>query len=362
MAIPLTRITAGAVRLPGGVGRAIRRLPLVARILLVNSAVVAFGAVAGTLVVVWHMQAYPDDLHYELIGPFMVFGFLLSGVVNYLALRVTLAPLDRIQAAVDAVRAGRHDVRADPGPTDERFARLAETFNQMLDNLEQDAEQLRQLSGAIIQAQEEERQRVARELHDEAAQALTSLLVRLRLLERADDPLAARQHTRELRELTAGALEQVRRVALELRPTILDDLGLLSALEWRVDEFNAAGAARATLSASRRDLCLSHEVELTCFRVVQEAMTNAARHGHPSKVHIGLTCAGGWLTLEIADDGVGFDPAAVRVGLGLRGMRERMVLVGGTLDIESCPGGGTRVVARVPNACDACAPRGGGAA
>jgi two-component system sensor histidine kinase UhpB len=349
MAIPLTRFTTSAVGLPSGMGRAIQRLPLVTRILLVNSAVVAFGAIAGTLVVIWHMQTFPDNPHYGLIWPFMIFGFLLSGVVNYLALRVTLAPLDRIQAAVDAVRAGRRDVRANPGPTDERFARLADTFNQMLNELEQDAEQLHQLSGAILQAQEEERQRVARELHDEAAQALTSLLIRLRLLERADEPLAARQHTRELRELTAGALEQVRRVALELRPTILDDLGLLAALEWRVDEFNATGTAQATLSTNRHDLCLSHAGELTCFRVVQEAMTNAARHGDPSKVHISLNCEGGWLTLEIADDGNGFDTNAVRAGLGLRGMRERMTLVGGSLNIESHPGIGTRVVAQVPS-------------
>ena len=113
--------------------------------------------------------------------------------------------------------------------SDERFDRLAATFNQMLDTLEQDARQLHQLSQAILQAQEDERQRVARELHDEAAQALTSLLVRLRLLERADDPAAARQHIQELRALTARALEDVRRVALELRPTILDDLGLADA-------------------------------------------------------------------------------------------------------------------------------------
>lgn len=344
-----------AVSLPGGLGRGLRRLPLLARILLVNSAIVAFGAVAGTIVVVWHVRAYPEHFHYELIGPFLLVGILLSGAVNYVALCLTLAPLDRVQAAVDAVRAGRRDVRADPGPSsDERFARLAETFNQMLDELEQDARQLHQLSGAIIEAQEEERRRVARELHDEAAQALTSLLVHIRLLERAEDPLAAREHTRELRALTAEALEQVRRVALELRPTILDDLGLLAALEWRVDEFNAAGAARATLAVGCRELQLAHAAELACFRVAQEALTNIARHAGASTVVISLGCADGQLTLMIGDDGRGFDPAAAPAGLGLRGMRERLTLVGGELAITSRPGAGTRLIARVPCSAPCC--------
>jgi two-component system sensor histidine kinase UhpB len=327
----------------------LRRLPLLARILLVNSAIVALGAVVGTVVVVWHVRTYPNDFHYELIGVFLLCGIVLSGIVNYLALRVTLAPLDRIQSTVDAVRAGRRDVRADPGATgDERFERLADTFNRMLDLLDADAQQLHELSGAILQAQEDERQRVARELHDEAAQALTSLLVRIRLLERADDPLAARQHTRELRQLTADALEQVRRVALELRPTILDDLGLLAALEWRVDEFNAAGTARAALEANAHELRLPHAVELALFRVAQEALTNVARHAQATTVTIRLECAPGAIVLTIADDGCGFDPTVTQGGLGLRGMRERLALVGGTLTISGAPGAGSCVTARVP--------------
>lgn len=351
-----TRTASPTVTVPAGLGRMLRRMPLLARILIVNSAIVAFGAVAGTVVVVWHVRAYPEHFHYELIAPFLLVGILLSGAVNYVALRLTLAPLDRVQEAVDAVRAGRRDVRADPGPgSDERFTRLGETFNRMLDDLEQDARQLHQLSGAIIQAQEEERQRVARELHDEAAQALTSLLVHIRLLERAEDPMAAREHTRELRALTAQALEQVRRVALELRPTILDDLGLLAALEWRVDEFNAAGPARATLSAGCRDVQLPHAAELACFRVAQEALTNVARHAQAATVAISLSCGGGWLTLAIADDGRGFDPAAAPAGLGLRGMRERLALVGGDLAIEARPGAGARLTARVPCPDSCCA-------
>jgi signal transduction histidine kinase len=254
---------------------------------------------------------------------------------------------------VDEIRRGRRDIRLDAGAlSDERFERLAATFNQMLDTLEHDAHQLHQLSQAILQAQEDERQRVARELHDEAAQALTSLLVRLRLLERANNPEAARQHLQELRTLTMRALEDVRRIALELRPTILDDLGLAAALGWRVDEFNAAGAACATVQVVGIDGRLPRSIELTCYRVAQEALTNIARHAAAMCVQIILRQQDNRLALEIIDDGQGFDPMAIEAdrtrGLGLRGMRERLALVGGDLTIDSQPGRGTHLLAHMP--------------
>jgi two-component system sensor histidine kinase UhpB len=329
------------------------RLPLFYKILLSNSAIVALGAVAGTIITVWHVETFPDDLHYELIAFFALAGLAVSFGVNYLALKLALAPLDHIQSMVDEIRRGRRDIRLDAGAlNDERFERLAATFNQMLDALEHDAHQLHQLSQATLQAQEDERQRVARELHDEAAQALTSLLVRLRLLERAGDPDTAREHLQELRALTARALEDVRRIALELRPTILDDLGLTAALGWRADEFNAAGAACATVQVTGVDGRLPRPIELTCYRVAQEALTNVARHAAATRVQIILRREDNWLTLEISDDGQGFDTIAVQAdraqGLGLRGMRERLALVGGDLTIDSRPSDGTHLLARVP--------------
>lgn len=223
--------------------------------------------------------------------------------------------------------------------SDERFDRLAATFNQMLDTLEQDSHQLHELSQAILQAQEDERQRVARELHDEAAQALTSLLVRLRSLERAGDPEAAREHLQELRALTAHALEDVRRIALELRPTILDDLGLTTALGWRVDEFNAAGAARATLQVVGVDGRLPRPIELTCYRVVQEGLTNAARHAAATRVQICLHQEDNWLALRIFDDGQGFDAMAVQAdraqGLGL--LRPATCVCRAGITCHGCP-------------------------
>lgn len=204
----------------------------------------------------------------------------------------------------------------------------------------------------ILQTQEEERYRLARELHDEAAQSLTSLLVRLRLLERAHNPEEAQQRVQELRELTARALEDVRRVALDLRPTILDDLGLGPALEWRVDEFNKEGAMQASIRVSGMERRLPRETELTLYRVGQEALSNVSRHAQADHVAITLQRSDGIVELEVRDDGVGFDPENVHPatghGLGLVGIRERVATIGGTLAVHSRPGGGASIVARVP--------------
>ena len=337
--------------------RKLLRIPLTYKILIANSAIVALGAVIGTVITVWHVRQYPEDVHYELIALFAAVGIVASFLVNSWALKRALAPLDRLQDAVDEVRQGHTDVRVEPGATsDERFDRLAETFNEMLGQLEEDARRMQQLSRQLLQAQEEERRRLAHELHDEAAQALTLLLVRLRLLERAHTPDEAQQRVHELRELTAQALENVRRVALDLRPTILDDLGLAPALEWRVEEFNKDGATHATMEVRGLEGRLPRDVELVFYRIGQESLSNVARHAEAQQVHVGLVQENGTLTLQVADDGRGFDPDQVhdrmvhdgRLGLGLLGMRERLGMIGGELLIESQPGSGTRIMARAP--------------
>lgn len=332
------------------------RIPLSQKILLANSLIVAVGAVAGTVITVWHVLSYPEDIHYELIAFFALGGWLFSFAVNSWVLKRTLTPLDRLQSGVDDVRQGRLDVQVVPPPiSDERFDRLIDTFNQMVRQQENDARRLHELSRRILQAQEDERQRVARELHDEAAQALTSLLVRLRLLERARTPEEAQARVGELRELTAAALDEVRRVALDLRPKILDDLGLVAALGWRVDEFNGANAAQATLRVEGIEHRLPHTLELVFYRVAQEALNNAARHANATSVQMTLALCNGALSLEVADDGAGFNPQSApngggerHSGLGLLGIRERMGMIGGQAVIESTPGRGTRLLVSAP--------------
>ncbi len=333
--------------------RRLLRTPLFYKILWANIAIVGVGAVGGTLITIWHVTTFPDDLHYPLIAIFAGIGVLISIVVNQWVLRKALDPLDRLQAAVDAIRNGRSDVRVVLGDnSDERFDRLADAFNQMLEQLARDAQEMQQLSRQILQAQEEERYRLARELHDEAAQSLTSLLVYIRLLERAKNPEEAQRHVQELRRLTARALEDVRRVAVDLRPTILDDLGLTAALEWRVDELKKQNDLHAVFTAEGMEQRLARPTELVLYRIGQEALSNVQRHAFASAVKVSLQHVGDRCILQVADNGVGFDPAATDRadghGLGLLGMRERVAIVGGELEIVSQPGAGTTITARVP--------------
>ena len=329
------------------------RIPLAHKILIANSAIVAVGAIFGTIITVRYVLNFPDNVPYFLISLFAVSGILISFVVNSWVLKKTLTPLDRLQNAVDDVRAGMTDVVVDPGAiSDERFDRLAETFNLMLAQLEENAHQMQQLSRLILQAQEAERLRLARELHDEAAQALTSLIVHLRLLERAKNPQEAQQRVGELRQLTAQALEDVRRVSLDLRPTILDDLGLAPALEWRVDEFNRLDDVSAELSIHGLGRRLPPDMELVLYRTGQEALSNIAKHAQATSVSVSLWTDDNHVHLEIRDNGCGFDPAAPvsdsGSGLGLLGMRERLGMIGGELDIESSPGHGSAIYAKAP--------------
>lgn len=331
---------------------AVLRVPLLYKILVANSLIVALGAVAGTLLTVWHVSTYPDDPHIELIALFAGAGLGLSFIVNFAVLRLALTPLTRLQSGVDGVRDGNLTTRVRIGRLDdEQFVRLIETFNQMLATIAENTQELRKLSQRIIEAQEEERQRVARELHDQSGQSLTTMLVRLRLLERSEDAAQARLHVQELRKLTAQALEEIRRIALELRPKILEDLGLCEALAWRADELNASAAVRASLQTSGMDHRLSRELELALYRVAQEALTNIARHAQAKTAQVSLRQVAGQVTLSIVDDGAGFDAEAVLAhpsGLGLAGMRERLALVGGSLQVQSTPGQGTVLIASAP--------------
>jgi signal transduction histidine kinase len=214
-----------------------------------------------------------------------------------------------------------------------------------------------QLLSQVLAAQEAERKRIARELHDEAGQVLTALLVRLRALE-ADAALAPALAPRvaDLRQLAKHLFDEVHRLAVELRPGALDQLGLVGALESMVREFGARAGVRAEFEASGLDGArLSGEVEIAVYRVVQEALSNVARHAAASRVAVAVERRDGTLVAIVEDDGRGFDPDRAladappgRPCLGLFGMQERIALVHGRLTIESAPGSGTTVFAEVP--------------
>jgi two-component system sensor histidine kinase UhpB len=228
-------------------------------------------------------------------------------------------------------------------PGDPALAALATAFNEMLDRLEAER---RESVGRALQAQEGERLRVAQELHDGVGQTLTGVVLQLgRAAKDAPDP--ARTQVLEAQETARGSLEEVRRIARMLRPEALDDLGLTSALVALTERFSQGGALKVRRDVDRELPQLSEEAELVIYRVAQEALTNVARHSGSDTAQLTLTRSNGSLTLRVLDDGHGFDPQRGEGG-GLRGMRERAVLVGAQLVVMRRPSGGTEVRLRVP--------------
>lgn len=268
-------------------------------------------------------------------------GLALMLLTNALLLRSSLGPVDRVvrgMADVDPTHPGTRMELPAAGPG----RRLVEGFNAMLQRLEEE----RSTSNAkALAAQEAERHRIAQELHDEVGQNLTVVLLGLKQLEQTL-PAAQRETVAELRESAREGLDDVRRVARRLRPGVLEDLGLTSALAALTNDFGRHHRASVRRVIAPGLPALSQDTELVVYRVAQEALTNAARHSGAGAVELSLVRVGDEVVLEVVDDGAGFD--ASRSGGGLRGMHERSRLVGGELRITSHPRHGTTVRLAVP--------------
>jgi two-component system sensor histidine kinase UhpB len=261
-------------------------------------------------------------------------------VANAVLLRIGLAPLARLtgsMSTVDLLRPGhRLAVTGHAGIAD-----LIRNFNSMLDRLE--AERAASTARALS-AQEAERQRIAQELHDEIGQTLTAVLLELkRVADRAPHPVREQLH--QVQETTRNSLDEIRRIARRLRPGVLEELGLISALKALATEFSTTGlTVHRSLNNDLPDL--GTETELVLYRVAQESLTNAARHAHARHVHLTLRRCHNGAELCIGDDGRGLRRAPE--GAGIRGMRERALLIGADLTLGPRPDGGTEVRLRVP--------------
>jgi signal transduction histidine kinase len=244
-----------------------------------------------------------------------------------------------------------HDKLGEDPRFDDEDVRLAESLAQRAAIAVDLSERVsRDAVRRVVEAQELERARLARELHDETGQALTSILLGLKTLEQSIESEEGRAAAADVRAIVVSTLRNVRRLAVELRPAALDDFGLAPALERLVDTYRLQGAMEIDLELRLGGDRLPREVETTLYRIVQEALTNVAKHARAGRVSILLRRKDDGVIVVIEDDGTGFDIEEARRedGLGLAGMRERLGLAGGHLRIETAPGRGTTLVAEVP--------------
>lgn len=237
----------------------------------------------------------------------------------------------------------------------ERCALAAEKA-RLLDDLARREEQIRRLASHVLRVEEEERRRISRELHDETGQSMLCLRLQLEMLERAVPPQAGEMlpKVREARQLTEGAILEIRRIISALSPAVLEQLGLAAALRQSAARFRRSHPIRVRLRLPRRNSRLPKDCEVVIYRLVQEACHNIAKHSRASTVNISLRSTDGSVRLRVEDDGVGFDAqsaldqSAAGSSFGLAGMRERVGLLGGSFQIESSPNRGTKISVEIP--------------
>jgi len=344
LAIPtVTTPSDGGATTPGIAARLLR-VPLLGKLAGANVLIVLAALVGVALEQSVHRQGSAEWVLGMALGA--------SLVVNFVLVYVALRPLSDLQAAAERVSSGDLAARVPRSQLADRdMARVGATLNALLDRLIADRARMRRLAAQVLSAQDEERARVARELHDSTAQTLTAVMLQLGAAAHAsrspelDDSLAT------MRELVADALEEVRSLSHTMHPRVLDDLGLAAALEWLARQTRAQETFDVRVIADADSSRIPREVGSVLYRVAQEALRNAARHAEARHVELRVSHDATSATLQVTDDGRGFDVKRAeerRPGMGLFSMRERVSLVNGTLTVTSAPARGTRVVATIP--------------
>jgi two-component system sensor histidine kinase UhpB len=333
-----------------------RRLTLFKKTMLLNSGVVLLGAIAGTALT--HRLA--DRYSFAVLAlAFSTCGALITFVVNYVAFWDHFRPLIELSRALAAIQNGQEARRAVEGVRASGLADLVASAQALLDLIEDES---LHFSARLLGSVEAERQRIGRELHDNTSQILAAALLSLGLVERQ---LAAGSRTRPTidpaRRLIEQALDQLKTAVYDLRPSMLDDLGLTAALRWyakaRAGEPGLEMLTNLDDDTVRR---LPPHIEIALYRVAQEALANVVKHAEASRVELGLELKPGYAALTVFDNGRGFDPVEARGrGLGIISMRERVSQLGGKFNIVTEPGAGTRVYAVVTLPDDGARPEAG---
>lgn len=323
---------------------ALLRAPLALKIVGAN-VVIALGTVAS--IVTTHETTLADRRTVTLL----ISALIVAQVVNAALVIVALRPLRSLEVVGSRVLSGDTTARVPDSPLADRdVGRTGRALNNLLDELMRERDRIRRLAAQVIRAQDEERARIARELHDSTAQTMAGVALQLSALEQscADKELATKLH--ELRDAVADALEEVRTLSHTIYPRVLEELGLTAALD---------RLARRTRETSQLELDVivrgfgrvPETGAAALYRVAQEALLNAVRHASASAIELRLDMEAEYATLEVEDNGDGFDVKSAeerRPGMGIFSMRERVALVDGVLEVDSAPGRGCCIRARIP--------------
>jgi two-component system sensor histidine kinase UhpB len=315
-------------------------VPLLHRVAALNALLVIAAVVLTTLVLApGRLSGSAADAEVLVV----IAAVALVVLANVYLLRRVVGPIQSLTALARRVDLTRPGERIPAAPATSEAGELALTFNEMLERLESER---REATGRILAAQEAERLRIAQELHDQVGQELTAVLLGLSGMQ-SQAPARQRAQMLALQGVVRASLEDVRRIAIELRPEALDDLGLASALAVLAGRFSERLGLHVRVTTSPELPPLSPETELVVYRVAQEALTNVARHSGASDAEVTLTHDSRELTSTVRDHGCGLPTESV-AGTGMRGMHERATLIGATLAIGNASGGGCEVRLTVP--------------
>lgn len=320
------------------------RAPLVLKLVGANL-VIALATIAAA------MATHGTTLANGRVVTLLIGALVVAQVVNSLLVIVALRPIRSLEVAASRVASGDTTARVPYSPlADRAVARTGRAMNQLLDDLMQERDRIRRLAAKVIRAQDEERARIARELHDAAAQTMAGVVLQLSVAERecADEELETKLH--DIRATATDALEEVRTLSHTIYPRVLEDLGLCAALDWLARRTRETSGLEVGVTL-RGTGSVPAMIASALYRVAQEALLNAVRHSSATAVELRLDVEPRYVTLEIEDDGVGFvarEAETRRPGMGIFSMRERVALVDGVLDVDSAPGHGCCVRAHIP--------------
>src|SRR4030066_432329 len=332
----------------------LKRTPIFYRIAIGNAPIIILGAIIGTLLTRYLTNITSTLWHFIL---FASVGILISLALNSYILQVALQPLRDLRLTVNRIQADRAAIdQLLINDTDPDIYQLTKALNSLLTQLDTSNQQLRLLSERAINAQEEERKRIARSLHDDTGQSLSTLIINLERLEHQIPMESADllNRLRSIREMATDSLECLRSIIYDLRPALLDDLGLLPAIRWYAQTNLEEAGIQVKLDFPDELPSLPHPLTTTLFRVTQEGVNNIIRHSQARNVSINLGVKENEVYLRIQDDGHGFDPAQMSSAAmelqhwGLVGIQERIDLVGGRMSVISDPGQGTTLQVNAP--------------